>query len=476
MSERDLSEFPNDFIDTLRLSSQSPTPDPTFVSALERQLLQRQAGLHRAGRNRRKLIPNGSTVFPRLDWRYALVATIIALAVALMAIGPQRVLAEIYKLVGYIPGIGFVENPETALVLSQPITVTRDGVSMTVVNAIASSNNTRIILRADGLTGLGKSVRGPHPTESVALRLSQLDGSTIPLKDFSTRYIRPSSMYIEMDFQSLPNGVRQIVLSFSQIPGIPSGFAAPQDWQIPISFPKEGMNNHITTGDHLDRRSELINGLTLILSGIAQLDKSTALQLRLETNQPQISIEPNWWNNISIHDTNDRLIATNSEPIIGADRFTTVSLETPPLESGKTYILHLNGPIDLYQRFEQKAEGEFTFDPGPGAYIGKHWNMDKALAAGGYRFHLAGISLISNEAGNPALLFEIDSQDRMEGLMIFPADNQMVVDKVGIETVELREIPEKQMKFRLGGGFYQMGGDWQIPFTTGEELRTTPNP
>ena len=281
-----------------------------------------------------------NTQFPRIFARPVWAASTIVLLVTVVLIttlGPGQVWAAVQKLIGYIPGIGFVENNEATLILSQPVTKSRGQVSVTVVNAVASIDNTRIILQADGLNGLRKYVQDNRPKSSGSLRLLQPDGSSIPLKSISVEYVSASAIEVQMKFQPFSTGVREVTLAFTQIPGVPAGFA-PESWQISLDFQAANTSGRITTGSEPNFTSETVNGLTLVLSGIAQLDGKTALELRLDTNNPFISIEPNWWwNNILIYDINGTLVSVGDDPIVGDDGWAEITLEMPSLDAGQLY-------------------------------------------------------------------------------------------------------------------------------------------
>ena len=92
-------------------------PRVAFVANLERQLLARGAVLTK---------PRAAGESPRRRWwvrwvqhlsqrRWATIALglLLAVAVGLAAVGPQRVWAEAQRLLGYVPGIGFVDLEET---------------------------------------------------------------------------------------------------------------------------------------------------------------------------------------------------------------------------------------------------------------------------------------------------------------------------------------------------------------------------
>ena len=112
-----------------------PEPSEAFTSQLERQLLQRAGQLQQPVSR-----PRSRMIFPLFKWATAALAVII---LVVLAVGPQNALAAVQKLIGYIPGVGFVENSQQPLrVLAEPLQVKREGVTLTVEKVLASGEST----------------------------------------------------------------------------------------------------------------------------------------------------------------------------------------------------------------------------------------------------------------------------------------------------------------------------------------------
>jgi len=76
--------------------------------------------------------------------------------VGLAAVGPQRVWAEVQRLLGYVPGIDFVDLKETQ-VLTTAVEVTRDGVTLRVGQMLAQPGR-----RLPRHAGVAASAAGPN--------------------------------------------------------------------------------------------------------------------------------------------------------------------------------------------------------------------------------------------------------------------------------------------------------------------------
>jgi hypothetical protein len=83
-----------------------------------------------------------------------LVAILLALLILLVLSG---VVYALGRSLGYIPGIGLVDQSAPLRVLAEPVTLTRDGIVVTVEEAVLSSDKTIIKFSLDGISMLGNS-------------------------------------------------------------------------------------------------------------------------------------------------------------------------------------------------------------------------------------------------------------------------------------------------------------------------------
>ena len=122
----------------------SGAPRPGFIAGLRQELLGEIDRLNRPASSRTWLPPR-----KRLpSWRYLAPILISIFLLIVLAVGPQQVLAAIQNLLGYIPGLGFVQHPDTALVLVQPVSVSQEEVHLTVVDGVADESNIRLLIKS----------------------------------------------------------------------------------------------------------------------------------------------------------------------------------------------------------------------------------------------------------------------------------------------------------------------------------------
>src|SRR5512144_3124437 len=106
MNEHPSPEFEKEVRETLS----APGADPAFVRDLRATLLERST------------MKQQTRSFPRLAWGFALAILLIGLLVAF----PQ-VVEALKRLLGYVPGIGYVEQGSSLRMLAEPAALEKDG-------------------------------------------------------------------------------------------------------------------------------------------------------------------------------------------------------------------------------------------------------------------------------------------------------------------------------------------------------------
>jgi hypothetical protein len=107
-----------------------------FVAQVYRELMQRADARSRKRRSSLRLRPAWSIMF----------VILALLMIGTLVIGPQRVYAEVLKFIGiYVPGVGVVEEGTSIRVLAEPVTQTRDGITVTVHEAYLTDEKTIIL-------------------------------------------------------------------------------------------------------------------------------------------------------------------------------------------------------------------------------------------------------------------------------------------------------------------------------------------
>jgi hypothetical protein len=388
------------------------TPDAAFIAGLERQLVARTNARPAGESPLRRFRARWVQSFGQRRWAMMAVSLVLIVAVAVAAIGPQRVLASIQQLLGYVPGVGFVDLENTR-VLAAPVEVSRDGVTLRVEQVLAQPDRTVIVIRSQGLPpGDHVVARGPEEADfQVWLRLP--NGRTLRPKDWS---VRTGEGFLT--FPSLPDDVYRVTLELSRLPLVRPG-AAPEDWAVSLSL-------RPATGDlaaelfpqpyALSDASDTHADVTLRVLEVAHSPEETVLRLQVQWPDPDWE-RPHIGGNRLPHLQDDlgHMYREGPPPGVGSvaqmeveriavdtEATPTPTLAIPTYEETLAFApaspsaQHLTLWVDAVE-FEVPAEDSFTVDLGDDPQIGDRWSLDVHLTVAGFPVHITGARLVEEE-------------------------------------------------------------------------------
>jgi hypothetical protein len=182
--------------------------DPAFTSRLRAELSQRERELSS---------PRGAFSF---RWSYALVPLLLA-AILVFAVGPTKVLAQLQTWLGFVPGAGLVESTSDLRVLAQPVSQTRDGVTVRIKNAVITSDKSRFDIELLNI-----------PYES---HFSQNPGQ--PVCNQQPYLLLPdgTKLLAENNFAPIPKEINEASYVIPCLSMRTLG-KAPENWQLPVKF------------------------------------------------------------------------------------------------------------------------------------------------------------------------------------------------------------------------------------------------
>jgi hypothetical protein len=131
MNELPFPEFEKE----IHASLSAPNADPVFVRDLRVTLLERS-----------KMKKQPRSVL-RLAWGLA-----IATLLAVLLLASPRVAEALKQFLGYVPGIGYVQQGNSLRILSAPVTGNKDAVKVTIEKGTADSQRTVLLEYVEGVT------------------------------------------------------------------------------------------------------------------------------------------------------------------------------------------------------------------------------------------------------------------------------------------------------------------------------------
>lgn len=255
---------------TIRAAMDAPGPSSAFLAELGEKLDAQARGIvEGAGdlRNQDRRQPRFG-LFRQPLWKIALTFLLVAV-LAILAIGPQRVLAQVQSWLRYTGWFGFVE-PDQTLVLSSPVRRERNGLVITVTEAIATPE--RVAIRLTSRTTEGLPVELALPLSSMKLRLP--DGRELRAQMEATR--EGEGIF---GFPGLPPGVDRVTLVIPPKPADKSGLP----WELPLPLEPASRSRVDASWPAAylpDSGGASANSVTMEVLAVVQTDQVTALQAK----------------------------------------------------------------------------------------------------------------------------------------------------------------------------------------------------
>jgi hypothetical protein len=413
------------------LSRLAPEPDPAAVSQLRARLLSRAGEMNLRSRR----------MAPRLVWGVGL-AVVAALVIFWLAASPAAVTA-MKHLLGYIPGLGLVEEGPSVRALPRPATAAREGIRVTVEQGASDGGRTILLLNVEGFP---PPTNPPQPNSGAVCpgqpQLRLPDGTILPVTSGSghgwdTGYTQ------RLVFPALPAGKDAVVLEIPcLIPAVPGNW--PLNWQIPLTFqaldssqlapvielPPAPSLAPPTPSLTVAPQTPTASGGTLQATAVGETAQPTprpvdygislALEKVVELPDGYILMGDLTWTgdgitDYGVHENHVRLTDASGQEV-------PLEMTTPDMPgqssirrmlwaykvSGKVF----NGPLTLSMDnvvVNLKEQASFQFDPGPNPRPGQTWALDLEVPGKPYALHIDSVKMADSMPQQSGFLFTMHS-------------------------------------------------------------------
>jgi hypothetical protein len=218
----DLNPFEKDIKQTYRL----PNANPAFFNRLEAKLQAYQPNPEAKAK---------PTFHFARGWAYAM-AALLFIGVMVLAIAPSKVLAQIQAVLGFVPDVGLVDTSSPFRQLAEPVSATRDGITLAIKSAFLSADQTIITYAMSDLPAEIKPAKFGDPECSTPAYLALPDGSKVEASGSSDGLAPDRSFVHAIRFNGpFPANFNQAALVFPCLEGTARG-KGPEDWQIALAF------------------------------------------------------------------------------------------------------------------------------------------------------------------------------------------------------------------------------------------------
>jgi hypothetical protein len=353
-------------------------------------------------------VPDDLDLFPRISAQLEMrdrsrtlrARPAIVVAAALVALGLlSGVVYALGRSLGYIPGVGIVEQTVGLRVLAEPVSVERDGITLTVTQALISSEKTIVTFQVEGIpeSALARDPREgetPPPTCGPSDNLILPDGSLLSPTSAQGEGWQLGYRFRET-YDPLPDDVNQVTLGVSCLLGTSPG-KAPENWRILLAFipappditvlpvvevtaspsptlaaGTQSTGTPAASAITIERTIELDDGYVLIGS------------FHAITTGDGIVTSP-YATFLRITDSDGNEVRYENTVDIDLPRGDEHTLPWAYEIRGKDLNWPLTITVDSMNATLKDVQASFEFDTGPTPQPGQQWTLDQDLQLGGY--------------------------------------------------------------------------------------------
>lgn len=176
-----------------------------------------------------------------LHMRLSLASAVFVLTIITTMIWVPGVAEAVQHFLGFVPGLGVVRDESSIRILAEPTSQTREGITITVVDALLAEDKSSVIYFIEGIpssamTSGEDSMSSKKAACYTGPELVLEDGTVITAIQAGTLGYNVNNRYEHLYiFPSLPENINRASLTFDCIAGTRKG-AAPEDWSIAMEF------------------------------------------------------------------------------------------------------------------------------------------------------------------------------------------------------------------------------------------------
>lgn len=378
----------------------TPMARQAFVQSLYTRLIE-QAGCQRKTRRVLFLHPARVSV---------LIATILLLSILL--IGPKRLVAAMSRWIGYLPGVGVVDQSAPIRVLAEPVSLTREGITVSVNSATLTASQTYIEVGVSGvpLSAYPKDEAISGCTDPSYLRLA--DGERLDVDDVIPADVNEAVYVMPCIFHTLPGTVPtdwELLLRFIPVPPdltvIPIVDVAPTTQRSHAPSPpstETGTTETVTP----------VPPVTISVEKVIETDRGYILigviRSRLGNNQHiQVSGIPTLW------DAQGHKVEYTYPSEIDPYEIVEIGQDDQPFlfqidASGIVFPLTIEIPGKVITPAEPNATTAIFFEAGAQPRPGQEWVLNQEIELAGHTFTL--VSITTDGSNGYAFRFKADEE------------------------------------------------------------------
>ncbi len=334
---------------------------------------------------------------------------IVLFAFTILFLTVPDVAMAMRRIFGFIPGVGIVDQSATIRVLAEPVSMTRNGITLTVEQAILTSDKTVIIYKTEGVPQearpKGESGFACNPSTPTLLLP---DGTKLNINGGSG-----SDTEFNFYLPPIPANVNIVKFLLPCLLDVAPA-AAPQDWELTLRFvpappdmtvvPVIEIATPLPTPPVPDSvsvaESDSFMGLTYHLESMQRTEQGYILETSIQWEAGLYADSGvGTGADVTLTDANGKAIALSflqdqkyNLPIEPRRGLMGYSINNEPFSAPLTLTLPWVG---ANLPFESKPQ--FTFDPGANPQPGQEWQINQSIDVLGYSVKIISARYVIND-------------------------------------------------------------------------------
>jgi len=491
--------IPKEFEQQLRQALNVPEPDSATLNTLRERFI--ALGTAQLGSpNVTKSLPVRSVQakttrswFSRsLAWKFALVLLVL---VVLFASFSPAVVNALRSLLGYLPGVGTVEQIAEVRILEAPVQVTHGKIPLTVEQAFVTPEKTVVVYQYNvpPLDGMNLEQTEPISPDRPALILP--DGSRMEVVLGRRQPAENGIIRYALEFGPLPADVTTVVLHLDRLAGLPPE-SSPKDWAIPLRF-KPGAASEILypvteyeptvtpTADFPTKpssaaadpatRATPVDGASIQLEQSVELPDGYLLMGSFRWSDPSVRQDALSLGMPIIHDANGLTIEYELAPLDSYPQPDELRRNWAFKIPDKTFAAPLK--ITFYATLRLATSIPFTFDPGSNPHNEQMYDLNIELPVNGHQVKIVSARYENPAPNNHYFLFTLTSDDDVIGANIVDPANPAMGGGGGGGSTPVTgvpfssnlfiegELPQRPLSLQIASLEVLIPGDWVITWS-----------
>jgi hypothetical protein len=332
------------------------------------------------------------------------------------------------RTLGYIPGVGMVDNSSGIRMLVEPVTETRDGVTLTISSVIAYGDRVELVYDVKGISPENDGSQaedaqiiptdfcggvniGSSPSMAGDARLQLPDGTVLE-RDYTGKYSQNVFAMKPVYAATIPGDVTRLTFRLDCIPQARHG-AVPEDWAVPLELKTvtagtvvgtpvievepvvvQPTSQPVGTGGSAPQASPVPNPVvTLNLTKVVPLETMTVFYFSMEMEKKDPSLISIMPVSVSVLDSQGQKIQLIGnfawqpfEHRAGSEfEFTS---QGKPADGPLTLVVEnavaYYAPLYVDPKQATPDEMSFTFDAGINPQYGQIWKLEETFEIAGY--------------------------------------------------------------------------------------------